>query len=401
MDLYKLLNKALELVCITSEDIVNAPILKYNPLGESLYVGNDKFDEFVFLKERIYNYNESIKSRFSREVIYKYIQDEVFKKKISTEEFKKEDSESFFKKFLQIKPKDCRVIAPISGIRLDSKDTVQNSIFEVGKIKNLKFSTGIENAEYYISVKVNRIYDDKIAIELARDKFSDFIRIIAFISGRNDKKINIKVGLPVYSSMSHEKMYVESTAYSVIEDNEFEFGSTSLSNIILEKIPLDNPFFQENENFKELWKIYDEPKKPKNGMRQRLLNASISIGESALSKNTKNSVIYTSMAFEILFSLNESSLFQKGIADKLADTLAFLTCTDKETRLEVIKEVKNFYALRSALVHGGNPSINDDYIMFNTLLSAGISQLLNNSKYEKIKVIEDLYKMLKEAQNSY
>lgn len=196
-------------------------------------------------------------------------------------------------------------------------------------------------------------------------------------------------------------MYVESTAYAVIEDNEFEFGSTSLSNIILEKIPLDNPFFQENENFKELWEIYDEPKKPKNGMRQRLLNASIAIGESALSKNTKNSVIYTSMAFEILFSLNESSLFQKGIADKLADTLAFLTCTNKEKRLEVIKEVKNFYALRSALVHGGNPSINDDYIIFNTLLSAGISQLLNNSKYEKIKVIEDLYKMLKEAQNSY
>ncbi|MFX4243544.1 hypothetical protein ACOL22_12310, partial [Aliarcobacter butzleri] len=68
-------------------------------------------------------------------------------------------------------------------------------------------------------------------------------------------------------------------------------------------------------------------------MEIRLLNASIAIGESALSKNIKNSIIYTSMAFEILFSFDEGSLFQKSIGDRLADTFAFIIASDKETRL--------------------------------------------------------------------
>lgn len=64
-------------------------------------------------------------------------------------------------------------------------------------------------------------------------------------------------------------------------------------------------------------------------MESRLLNASIAIGESALSRNTKNSIIYTSMALEILFSYDECLLFQKSIGDKLSDTFAFIVGTDK------------------------------------------------------------------------
>ena len=136
-------------------------------------------------------------------------------------------------------------------------------------------------------------------------------------------------------------------------------------------------------------------------MEKRLLNASISIGESALSKNIKNSIIYTSMGLEILFSLDESSLFQKSISDKLADTFAFIVGTDKETRLDASKAIKTFYNLRSALVHGGNAKVNNDYMVINLYLRAIINELLNNEKYANIKTINDLYAMVKEAQYSY
>ncbi len=107
------------------------------------------------------------------------------------------------------------------------------------------------------------------------------------------------------------------------------------------------------------------------------------------------------MALEILFSLNENSLFQQSIADKLSDTFAFLIGTDKETRLNASKAIKTFYSLRSALVHGGNPKVNNDYTVINMYLRAIINELLNNEKYKNIKTISDLYTMVKEAQYSY
>lgn len=196
-------------------------------------------------------------------------------------------------------------------------------------------------------------------------------------------------------------MYVETSSYHVTDNIENEFPFGSISNTFVEKIPIDNEFFYKNVNFAKLWDIYERQNTKKNTLEKRLLNASIAIGESALSKNIKNSIIYTSMAFEILFSFDEGSLFQKSIGDKLADTFAFIVAKDKETRLQTIKSVKEFYRLRSALVHGGDTKVNNDYITFNRLLSAAISELLNNVKYRNVKSIDALYDMVKEAQNSY
>jgi hypothetical protein len=226
--------------------------------------------------------------------------------------------------------------------------------------------------------------------------------LIVFISGKNDKKILIKTGLPSYPSLSHDRMYVETSSYQILDTMDQKFPATNINNTYFEKIPIDNKFFYDNDDFKKLWEIYkDRDSKNVSSIENRILNASIALGESALSKNTKNSIIYTSMALEILFSYDEGSLFQKSIGDKLADTFAFMVGTNKESRINASKELKKFYSLRSALVHGGDTKMNNDYIIFNIFLRAIIKELLNNEKYKHIKKIEDLYSMVKEAQYSY
>ncbi len=401
MELDTLLNEMIEMIEVSKDNNVSASLLRLVDKDKWLYITQEKIDVYNTGLELVYNSDEKIKDRFSRKTIYKYISNEVFRKKSANNYFTKSDTEIFFKVYLDQKPKDCKVIAPISGIRLVTEDRVNLSIFEVGKTENLLAPINSIINGYYIAVNLNNIYDDKIAIEIAENKFSDFIRIIAFIAGKEDKSIYIKVGLPVYPDMSPEKIYTESTSYNVIDAKEDYFGSLSMDNVIAEKIPIDDPFFQNNLHYNILWNIYEEKVTKKNKMKKRLLNASIAIGESILSKNVKNSIIYTSMAFETLFSLNEASLFQPSIADKLAASLAFIVGTTKERRLEIIKDVKKFYALRSALVHGANPRINNDYIIFNRLLRASINELLNNKKYEKVNDVSILYEMLKEAQNSY
>ncbi len=404
MKLHELLNKSLSLieVGITSEAGI-AHAKSWFSKDEVLYISQKNIEQFNQILEQIYSLNKNIYTRFTKQKIYKFIEDEIVKQKKAQNLFSEKISKEFFKIFEEQEPYSKYIIAPISGIRLDSVNKVNISIFEIGKQSSLNSLLSNDIDGYYIAVKIDDIYDDLIAIEEAKNKFLDFIRLIVFLSGKNDKKILIKTGLPSYPNLSHEQMYVETSSYQITQNLEDEFPSSTMNNIHLEKIPVDNDFFCKHENFIKIWDLYEKKhfNKKISKMEIRLLNAAIAIGESALSKNIKNSIIYTSMAFEILFSFDEGSLFQKSIGDRLADTFAFIVATDKESRLNTIKAVKEFYRLRSALVHGGDTKVNNDYIIFNSLLSAVISELLNSEKYKNVKSIDNLYQMVKEAQNSY
>ncbi len=410
MSLHELLNKNLSLIEVgkTSEDGIAHAKAWFNE-NEVLFVSNKNIEQFTLILEQIYSNNENIYTKFSRQKIYKFIEDEIVKQKKNKSIFTEKISKDFFLILEKQKPYSRYIIAPISGVRLDNENKVNISIFEIGKTSQLNPLLSMTMDEYYIAVQIDNIYDALIAIDEAKNKFLDFIRLIVFLSGRNDKKILIKIGLPSYPSMSHEKMYVETSSYHIAENIEDEFASSQINNTYLEKIPVNNNFFSNNDDFLKLWKIYMEQsfnenitkKEKKDTMEKRLLNASLAIGESALSKNIKNSIIYTSMGLEILFSLDESSLFQKSISDKLADTFVFIVGKDKESRLRASKIVKKFYNLRSTLVHGGDAKVNNDYIGINELLRAIIKELLNNEKFATVKTINDLYNMVKEAQYSY
>jgi hypothetical protein len=411
MKLLELLNTLLNFIEKTSE--INSSIYPKSWIinsNEMLFISRDNIEAYSITIENIYGINKNIYTRFTRKKVYEFIENKILMAKRKDIKFTKKISETFFKELENIKPYSRYIISPISGIRLDNLNKINISIFEIGKINQLKSNLFTNDEDgYYIAVKINDIYDDAIAIEEAKNRFSDFIRIIVFLSGKNDKEILIKTGLPSYPSISHEQMYVETSFYQITENMKDEFPSSEMNNRYIEKIPVDNNFFTKNKDFTKLWDIYEKQslnkniskKDKKDTMEKRLLYASIAIGESALSRNIKNSIIYTSMALEILFSFNENSMFQRSIADKLSDTFAFFIGVDKETRLSASKLIKTFYGLRSALVHGGNKKVNNDYIVINMYLRFIIKELLNNEKYKNIKTINDLYTMVKEAQYSY
>lgn len=402
MDLHEVLNKALELID-QSKEVGHLGVKSWFDQNGTFYISSQNIEQFSKYLEVAYAYHKTIYTRFSRQNIYKFIEKELVNKRKKNQHYTNKDAHDFFGDFEKKEPCERYIIAPISGVRLDDSDKINISEFEIGKASQLKSLLSNDKDGYYISVKIQEIYDESLAILEAKNKFLDFVRLVVFISGKNDKKINIKIGLPAYPSISHEQMYIETSSYQIAETLEDRFPSNRIDNTYLEKIPIDNEFFCKNEDFMRLWKIY-EKKELKNSvskMEKRLLNAAIAIGESASSQNIKNSVIYTSMALEILFSFDEGSLFQRSIGEKLSDVFAFLVGTDKESRKNASKMVKTFYRLRSALVHGGNTEINNDYIVVNIFLRAVINKLLNDEEYKHVKNIDKLYEMVKEAQYSY
>lgn len=107
------------------------------------------------------------------------------------------------------------------------------------------------------------------------------------------------------------------------------------------------------------------------------------------------------MSLEIMFSHDERALFQRSIGEKLSDIFTFVVPKDKESRLKKSKIVKKVYGMRSAIVHGGDKELTDENLVINSLMRGAISEIINNEKSQEIRNVDQLYEMLKEAQNSY
>jgi len=138
-----------------------------------------------------------------------------------------------------------------------------------------------------------------------------------------------------------------------------------------------------------------------NDLESRILNSALALGESAITNDTKNSIIYTCISLEILFSLDEGGLFQKSIGEKLSDIFSFIVAKNLDARLEVGGLVKRVYGLRSAIVHGGDKELSSENLTVNFFMRLAICELLNGEKFSPMTKLQDIYDQLKRAQNSY
>lgn len=400
MERHELLNKALKLVQpVPREELINYSKTWINQDNAWAVTNPDEYNQCI---EEIFLSDKTVSSRFSRKSIFKHIESIILDHRKKDIEFTQDAAKSFFEQFHKLSPNSVNVIAPISGIRLDKiKGQFDVSVFKFGKLEELEFP--IANQEgFYIKTVIDNCYDQFIAIDKAKNAFDDFDRLTIFISGKNDNSILIKTGLPLYPSISHEKMYVETSSYQVIDDTG-KFDQSNINNRYLEKIPVDNDFFCKNAHLIKLWEIYEKKhtNKDLSDIEKRIINASLAVGESAKSGNIKNSILYTCIALEILFSFDEGSIFQRSIADRLADAFAFIVAKNKDSRLFTVKLLKRVYRMRSALVHGGEKQLNKNYVAINILLRLAISKLLNNKKFAHIRKIDNLYDMVRDAHYSY
>ncbi|MFA7820606.1 MULTISPECIES: HEPN domain-containing protein [Aeromonas] len=400
MTFTELFKKLLSEVDFCSQEELALKSTKYwFNLNGSLYVKNAEI--YGDCLGKIYGLNKNIASRFSQKTVFSFINSKVPKIKRDEGPFPK-DILSFFEPLLSIKPRDLLVTAPISGIRLDyGIREFELSIYKFGYLNDLKIPISNEKG-MYIRVMIKDVFDNEIAISKATNAFFDFARLIVFMSGKQDKSILISTGLPLRPDLNHERMYVSTSSYQITDENG-TLDSATISNTHLEKVPVNNDFFVKNKYFYKLWSLNEKKIQgyKLSDIESRLVNSAIALGESAITPDKRNSIIYTCMSLEIMFSHDEASLFQRSIGEKLSDIFVFIVAKDKDARLKISKAMKKVYSLRSAIVHGGNKDLTDENLIINELMRAAINEILNNDKFKAIKNIGEIYEALKEAQYSY
>ncbi len=385
---------------VNSAELANHPSFKAwsSPDGTSVVVLNNA--AYYDILESLASENSKISSRFSRKTIYKFIEDRLPRIKRTGQ--MQESSESFFKELLEQDVTSMAVSVPISGIRLDGgARSFELACFRFGYLQDLEIPMANQSG-MYISTTIKDVYDKEIAFQKAENAFLNFAKLIVFLSGKQDKSILIETGLPLKPDLSHERMYVSTNSYQ-IQDAQGRMDSADVKNIHIEKIPVNNDFFTSREALGRLWDFYERKHAgAKLGdLESRILNAALALGESASTKDIRNSVLYTCIALEILFSRDDGALFQKSIGQNIADLFAFIVAKEAPARKEIVKLTKKVYGMRSAIVHGGDKEMSNENLDVNHYMRAALGELLTAERFKEVKRLSTVCEMLLDAQYSY
>ena len=350
--------------------------------------------------ENLASDNLTIASRFSRKKIYKFIEDRLPRLKRSGQI--PESSEIFFKELLEQEPTSMVVSVPISGIRLDGGvRSFELACFRFGYLQDLEVPMANQSG-MYISTTIKDAYDEDIAFHKAENAFLNFAKLITLLSGKQDKSIFIETGLPLKPDLSHERMYVSTNSYQ-IQGAHGRMSSAEVKNIHIEKIPVNSAFFTSKEVLGKLWILYERKHTgvKLSDLESRILNTALALGESASTKDVRNSILYTCIALEILFSRDDGALFQRSIGQNVADLFAFIVANNASARKEIVKLTKKVYGMRSAIVHGGDKEMSNDNLVVNYFMRGALGELLSAERFRDAKRLSTIHEMMLDAQYSY
>lgn len=350
-------------------------------------------DKYRTLFDKLCENNIHILKLYSRKTFYSELERFLFLQKTSSENITQNSVEDFFKHLSGNKPQSLVVYSPVSGICLENRRPLSIGPFVIEYHCPEEHFAGGERC-LHIGVEIKDVVDKEKAKEQAVTKFNDFSRIVHFLIGRFDNNHIIKFGLPILQELPG-RVYVNSDVFSFTSNGQIVASQHSCN--YYDTLPIDNIYFTEKKLSQNIWEL----EKAKHygtsmtKMQERILSAIKHIGESAKSEDLRNAILYSCIAVESLFSYDERSLFQASIGDKISEAMAFMVGTDLNSRLVIVKLVKNTYGIRSAISHGGNTDLTDDYIGLNDLTRRCIIKMLTDEAYKEITTIEKFYEHIK------
>ena len=376
-------------------------------ISQFTYTGNIKSEtdtEKLKTNPSIVIYGDDIKT-FNDLYYELYKQLKVDKKQVSFDQFQKDTRDLFFfnpneadlKKIVNekyVKSEDFYYIAPIYGIKckeniidfeniafvsLDYIGTYANEITNIS-CKDLLLShfNNYDKKEHMLYfVKKYKCYD----ANYTKEKFESDL----------DEMINVLRFLCIYKT---ERSYIDRVKnnsnkifYTAISETQ---ASSNFSIINMNDIPIviDKTWF-EYKYSKQIMEILC--KSNKNDLEQRIIRSLIWAGRSIEEHYLDLSCAEVAFAFESILKSDKTRLITQSIQDQIAESTALILNNNYDDIKRQIKELKEFYSLRSAIAHGGKQEGNIAIYNKNlTIFREVIIKLLENDTYLECDSLEDL-----------
>lgn len=380
-------------------------------ISQFTYTGNIKSKtdiEKLKTNPTIVIYGDDIKT-FNDLYYELYKQLKVDKKQVSLDQFQKDTRDLFFfnpkeadfKKIVDekyVKSEDFYYIAPIYGIKckeniidfgniafvsLDYIGTYANEITNVSR-KDFLLShfNNVDKKEHMLYfVKKYKCYDANYTKEKFESDLDEMINVLRFLFMYKTE----------CSYIDRVKNNSNRIFYSAISETQASSNSFIIN---MNDIPImmDKNWF-DYKYIKKIMEILCNDNK--NDLEQRIICSLIWTGRSIEEHYLDLSCAEVAFAFESIFKSDKSRLITQSIQDQIAESTALILNNNYDDIIRQIKELKEFYGLRSAIAHGGKQE--GDIAIYNknlTIFKNVIIKLLENDIYLNCNSLDDLKDVL-------
>lgn len=155
----------------------------------------------------------------------------------------------------------------------------------------------------------------------------------------------------------------------------------------LEPISIADPFFcSPDPPFERLLRLVP---KQSNQLEARAVRGMEWTAQAMADLNAASAFVKAAIALEVLFSGNEKGVITPSIMAQIAENCAFLLGNSAASGLELEREVKRLYKIRSSVVHSGKDSVaKEDLDRFIQVCRNSILALLSRKELEGIQSME-------------
>lgn len=369
--------------------------------GSLNIVGNEKVIIFNELITSCYEEDKEVHSSFSRETFVDKLLSFIRPKVLSNNVCTKEEIKTFFEDLKAIEKKEYLVYRGIFGITISDKKSIltignfkiyhfpsQKEHFKASVKHNTDFMSIPREPEFLIEYKTEA-REQKRAIELADNFYKKFVLFLRYIIGTTGDRYEVGI-LDFYGWRAH-------SAY--VFSGEIFFQDMQRTGII-EPIPIDAPYFKSADaGFDKLWELID--KKNPTKLEKRISTAVEWLGRSLFERTIQAAFIEASVAIESIFTHQEKTIITPSILSQISESVALLLGSTLEQRIDIEKEIKKLYGLRSGIVHAGDKDVDlKEYEIFINYVRGVIQKLLTDTDFGQCKNVEEMYSKLKRIKYS-
>jgi hypothetical protein len=357
-------------------------------------ISRQKIKEFNSSIEGLFNSIPAAEVTISETRLMDELIPAIRQKKIEQLRFTLADCHAFRQKISSLPIVKYRVLRDIYGIALpqntaplhiavftiyDLKSHLNQITKDIPAISVYKFKKPIG---YLIECAVEA-RDEGKAVELADALFHRFELIIRFFIGRRTDRFEVGVLNYVGPKM---KDHIVISEKSVIEGGAWQGA--------LESIPLADSFFSNpTPPFAKLLQLIAEQS---NQFERHIVRCAEWTAQAMSDHNAASAFVKAAIALEVLFSVTEKAVITPSIMSQIAESSAFLLGDSAASALEIEREVKRLYGIRSAIVHSGKDSVaSSDLDAFIQICRNLVLVLLSNGKLKDIVSMEKLAEHLR------
>jgi hypothetical protein len=143
-------------------------------------------------------------------------------------------------------------------------------------------------------------------------------------------------------------------------------------------------------------RLFELITRPNTDLEKHILRCAEWTGQAIAEPNEAAALVKAAIALEVLFSSNERGVITPSIMAQISESCAFLLGSDAESALNVEREVKRLYGIRSSVVHSGKDSVDPkDLGAFIRICRRVVVQLLSHDELTRLGSMDELAGILR------